>query len=527
MSEVIYRGNLSAKAFPFLTDYQGQTIIVAGNDNTFNRSLVSAEDQDRDVGVPAIFYCHNVLPAPYGFNTVGYQQLIPPFTPATTTFSEVKILKSNAISTTVAGPKYFFSPKMSGAHNIILLGGIVWATIANSVPYTATTKISYATAQGISYIFFSGIGCYKYDSTSNNLVLVTLAGLTPANILGIVSYQGYVIAYDTKSVYWSSTLDIDPTLNTIDFVPSLITGAGGFTVEGTKSEISFIVPATFGVSAYTKSNIVSGTYSSNSRYPFAFREIPSSGGCVSQNYVAYDSNSGNQYAYTTSGFQVITASATQTVFPELTDFLGGKKFEDFDEVLRAFTMTDLTLPMLKKVTAVSDRYFIVSYGVSSLTHAIVYDMAQKRYGKLKITHVDCFEYEYFNQTLADAPRYSIAFLKADGSISIVDPSTTLSSSKGVLLLGKYQYDRGHLLTLENMTMQSVHPTQSLNVYDLFTTTGGTLSSCTSVVGYEVSLSGQIQRSYNFHATGKNHSLLIVGGFFMSSIVLKFHDHGRR
>ena len=527
MSEVIYRGNLSAKAFPFLTDYQGQTVIVPASDNTFNRSLVSAEDQDRDVGVPAIFYCHNVLPAPYGFNSIGYQQLIPAQYPPTTSFSEVKVLKSNAISATVAGPKYYFSPQIGGTHNIILLGGVVWSDIANSVPYTSTTQISYATCQGISYIFFSGIGCYKYNSATNTLVSVTLDGLTVANILGIVAYQGYVIAHDTKSAYWSSALDIDPTLNLIDFVPSLITGAGGFTVEGTRSEISFILPSTFGLTVYTKSNIVAGTYSGNPRYPFSFREVPASGGCVSSSYVAYDANSGNQHAYTTSGFQIITSAEARTTFPELTDFLGGKDFEDFDEITRVFSSTDLTLPMIKKVVAISDRYLIISYGISSLTHAIVYDMTQKRYGKLKVTHVDCFEYEYLDPALADAPRYSIAFLKSDGSIAIVDPSTTLPASKGVILLGKYQYDRGHLLTLENVTLQTVHPLQSIAIYDRYTLTGGTLESCTESVGYEVSLSGESQRSFNFHSTGKNHSILMIGGFFLSSFVLKFHAHGRR
>lgn len=527
MSTITYRGNLSAKTFPFLTDFHGQTVIVPGNDNTFNRSLVSPEDLDRDVGVPSIYYCHNVLPAPYGFTSVGYTQQIPPVSPASTLFTGVKVLKSNAISTTVAGPQYYFSPQISGVHNVLLLGGISWSTISNTVAYTSTTVITYATCQGISYIFFSGIGCYKYDSATNTLVAVTLTGLVAANIQGIVSYQGYIIAFDTKTVYWSSAIDIDPTLNSVDFVPSLITGAGSFTLEGAASEITFILPATFGVMAYTKTNAVSGIYSNNPRYPFTFKEVTASGGCVNQNYVAYDANSNAQYVYTTSGFQIMSAMASQTIFPELTDFLGGRDFEDFNETTLTFTHTALTSPMIKRVTAVSDRYLIVSYGMTELTHALVYDMVQKRYGKLKITHVECFEYIYFDPELSDAPKNSIGFLKSDGSMTTLDMSLTLSSSNGTIILGKFQYDRGHLLTLEELTIQTIHPTQSVAAYDMPSLTGGAIESVTYIPGYETSVSGDSQRHYKFHTVGKNHSILLVGGFSLSSFVLQFHADGRR
>lgn len=527
MSTITYRGNLSAKAFPFLTDFQGQTVIIPGSDNTFNRSLVSSEDIDRDVGVPQIYYCHNVLPAAYGFNSVGYAQQIPAAVPASVLFTEVKILKSNAISTTVAGPQYYFAPQLSGTHNVILLGGIGWLTISTVVPYTTSTVITYATCQGISYIYFSNIGCYKYNSATNTLVAVTLTGLTAANISGIVAYQGYIIAYDTKTVYWSSAIDIDPILNSVDFVPSLVTGAGSFTLEGAASEISFILPATFGVMAYTKANAVSGVYTNNPRYPFSFKEVVASGGCIDQNYVSYDASSGAQYVYTTSGFQVLSATTAQTTFPELTDFLGGKDFEDFDETTKTFTRTALTAPMVKRVTSVSNRYLIISYGMTELTHAIVYDMVQKRYGKLKFTHVSCFEYTYLDPSLSDAPRNSIAFLRKDGSMTTVDPSLTLASSNGTIILGKFQYERGHLTTLEELTIQTVHPLQSISAYDMYSLTGGTTESVSYVPGYETSVSGDSQRTYMFHSVGRNHSILLIGGFFLSSFVLQLHSTGRR
>ena len=525
MGQIAYRANLSAKSFPFITDFQGQTIVVPGPDNTFNRSLTSTEDQDKDVGIPTIFYCHNVLPAPYGFNSVGYEQLIPALANVTT-FSSAKILRSNSISATVSGPKFYFAPQQSGTHYVFLVGGAAWVPVSGSVPYTATTIITYATVQGISYIYFSNIGCYKYDSATNTLILVTLSGLVAANIVGLTAYQGYTVAYDTNNIYWSSVLDILYSTNSVDFVPSLTTGAGNIRPEGARGAITVVEPATFGIAVYTASNVVSAVYSGNSRYPFNFKEVVASGGCTNGDFITYDANTGNQYAYTTSGFQTITATATQTVFPELTDFLAGQDFEDFDETTLTFNQSVLTAPMKKKLSSIADRYMVISYGISSLTHAIVYDMTQKRYGKLKLDHKDCFEFEYLDPALADAPRRSIAFLKPNGQVVVLNPSVTFGQSKGVILLGKYQYVRERLLQLEEVTMQTVHPNQSATLYALTSITGGTLDSTKRTQGYESSVSGQFMRTYNFDVVGVNFSLLIVGGFFLSSLSMKFHIHGK-
>lgn len=526
MSQIVYRGNLSAKAFPFLTDFQGRTVIVPGPDNTFNRSLTTNEDLDQDVGVPIAYYMHNVLPASYGFHSVGYEELIPAISPASTEFESIELIRSNKIAG-ANGPRVYFSQILSGANYTLGIGSAAWVATLTAVAITSTTVVTFATVQGITYIFYSGIGCYKYDSTTNTLIAVTLTGLAAGNLLGITAYQGYLIAYDDSTLYWSSTLDIDYTTNSVDFVPSLSTGAGSLTLEGAKGPITVVVPATFGLAVYTSANIVSAVYSGNSRYPFNFREIIASGGCSSGDLIAYDSNTGNQYAYTTSGIQTLTATATQTVFPELTDFLAGADFEDFDEATLTFSEQTLAVPMKKKIVSVADRYLVFSYGISSLTHAIVYDMAQKRYGKLKITHTDCFEYEYLDPALADSPRKSIAFLLEDGTIKIANLSVTFSGSSGVIVLGKFQYVRSRTITLEEVIFQNVHENQTCLVYDLVSVSGGAIESQSRVQGYNKSVDGDSQQVYRFHKTGMNHSILFVGGFFLSSIQLSFHAGARR
>jgi hypothetical protein len=183
--------------------------------------------------------------------------------------------------------------------------------------------------------------------------------------------------------------------------------------------------------------------------------------------------------------------------------------------------------MQKKLISVADRYLIFSYGRTSLTHAIVFDMAQKRYGKLKLDHTDCFEYEYLDPGLADSPRKSIAFLLRTGEIKIANLSESFAASSGVILLGKFQYVRSRATTLEELIIQNVRQNQSVSVYDFYTTTGGTLSSTTRVQGIDVSVGNSEQRRYRFHKTGMNHSIMLVGGFSLASFVLAFHVNGNR
>lgn len=525
MSQIVYRANLSAKSFPFLSDFQGRSVIIPGPDNTYNRAVTSSTDSDGDVGIPLLYYCHNVLPAPYGFQSVGYGVGFAGLT-GHTDFSDIHIIRCNAISATQAGQRLYFSPMPSGTHYTLQTSG--WTAVTGSTPYTSGTQVSYAEVQGITYIFFEKIGCYKYNYGTNALIAVTLTGLTVTNILGIASVQGYMIAWDESSIYWCSTVDINYVTNSVDFIPSLITGAGNLKPEGAHATIKNVVPSIYGMTIYTTSNIVTGIYSGNVRYPFNFRELTSSGGCEHRNLIAYDAISGNQYAYTTSGLQMVSATATQTVFPDVTDFLAGKVFEDFSETSLIFTQQNAGANgMVKQLTSIADRYLIFSYGLTSFTHALVYDMIQKRWGKLKITHVTCVEVEPIATELLDLPRHSIAFMSENGTLTVMNPDVDLANSNGVFVLGKFQYARSRLLTLETVLVQSVHPEQSLTIYNLTTPDGGTLDEAVINEGANVSLSSSRQRTYNFHTTSQNHTLLIQGGIALSSLVLKFHIAGRR
>ncbi len=514
MAQITYRGNLSAKVFPFVSEYFGQSIIVPGADQNFSRQLSSSEDLDKDKGIPQIYYGHNIMPTADGFQSIGY----------TTAISDAKDGFTNRYTLRdVNGDEVFYAQNSEGNNYILPFGGSTWTQV-NTISGTVGTLITTATVNGQSFIYFSGVGCYFYNAASGHLEPVTLTGLDTSVIIGITSAAGYMIAWSSNSIAWSSTVAHTIPSDPIDFVPSLITGAGGGNVEAAKGKITLCVTNYLGIIVYTTDNAVAALYSGNPRFPFNFREIVASGGLANQALVCSDVSNGNHYAYTTSGLQLISASSTQTIYPEITDFIAGKYFEDFDESTLEFVTTILTSPMKKALATVSDRYLVISYGVTSLTHALVFDVIQKRFGKLKIPHVEAFEFKTLGPEVTETPRNSLGFLQTSGTIQVVDFAYASRTSSGVMLLGKYQYVRNRLLQLDSVQFENVRVGNSFKLYSIPSLNGKTLG--TPILGYLAVNSGNF-RKYNFRTTAVNHSLLCLGNFYATSLELTFNIAGRR
>jgi hypothetical protein len=237
----------------------------------------------------------------------------------------------------------------------------------------------------------------------------------------------------------------------------------------------------------------------------------------------FDAIQGAYYVYTSSGVQLVNLSAAQTVYPLFTDFLAGKLIEDFDESTRLLTTQKLSSPMLKAVTVVTDRYLVLSYGATSLTHAIVYDLQYRRVGKLKIPHTACFDFKYSVPEVADSPRDSFGFLQLDGTIKLVNFDVGSSDRVGVLLLGKYQYARSRLLMLDEIGLENIKQTDSFNLYNLVSLDG---KNTAETIPYLADNHTNYRR-YTARSTGKNHSLLAIRAFNLVSIELTFHITGNR
>ena len=483
--------DLLSPDFPLLSEYHGQTVLISGNNNLPN-------DKER----PQVYYAHNVLPTTEGYQSIGYEQLLPRtiYTDITTTVTVYESAFSRVAN-------LIFSA--SGKLHVAYLDSTEWLEIAAPADIQGRL-ITKALVRGVTYIYFSGLGCYRYDFGSNSLVAVTLTALSTSSILGIVGNSGYLLAYGNDgSVAWSSTVD------TTDFTPSLITGAGSGRLDGALGKTIVAVSVANGIIFFNEKNAVACLYQDNIKYPFSFTPIPGSGGLVSaDNTITNALDSQAAYAYTTSGLQAVTVSGAQPILPRVSDFLAGKALETFNEDTNALESITPVATLKKKLAWIADRYLIISYGDGLLSHAIVFDIYLGRLGKLKVDHVDIFEFNLYLNTIYDAPRKSIGVIKRDGTLSVVNPDTAYAASSGVLILGKYQLTKERFSNLLSVLVENIPAAATFNIYDLPTYDGKSFYG-SPLAGHD---SGQlgVAKKYYFSSVAKAHTLLCKGRFNLVS-----------
>jgi len=507
MAQRQYAIDLQHTIFPMLSEQQTRTIIgsTAGE---------SPSKEDK----PGIAYCHNVMPSEYGMDSVGFISEIPAFNtlPTDSDFSDVRVAFGDKKS------RLYLVWDVRGNLFVLLDGSSAWvpvpATIPDPVsPTFSADSVTIGTVNGVSYIFYSKLGAFVYNETTNKLDATTLTGLNINVTLGLVASSGYLIAYTTEAIAWSST--ILPT----DFVPSQVTGAGGGNVAGIAGDIIFITSNTLGIIVYTAANSIAGTYTGNARFPFKFREIDDSKGGINLDRVAYEANSGNQFVYSKAGLQSITSQRAENILPEVTDFLAGKRFEDYNEVTKLYEITDLTSSetMLKKIKYIASRYLVISYGLPSVgfTHALVFDTSLNKLGKIKLAHTDVFEYIGMQSEIS---KESIAFLLATGEVKVLDFSVT-DTSVGVVILGKLQFVRTRLINLLEVEVENVPASASLSVHSQAALKG---KAFVNVIGAIKDTSGEL-REYAFRSEATNHSLVFTGEFNLVTVQVTYSVTSKR
>lgn len=502
MTLLTHNLDLTNATFPFLSELQGRTVIVGATGDA--------------PAAPQLYYAHNVLPTPYGYQSIGYLPFIP--SAAATNFVSIHTLRA-----TVSGRIALMGVTEDGRIFILRFGDAAWFEMP-SIPGIAGKKVSTAFVRGFTYIYFSTVGCYRFDFNLTQLVLTPLTGLDPTKVFGVTGLSGYLLAYGVdNSVAWSSI--INPT----DFVPSLTTGAGAGTIDGAQGDTLDAIAIYGGIIFICRNNAVAAIFQANQRFPFNFIQIMGCGGLSAETSVAVSAtDSPVAYVYTTSGLQAVSLRQAEFILPEATEFLSGSRIEDFDEVNFPFIITNLGVTLYKKTTWIADRYIVISYGqsASAMTHAIIVDTALNRVGKLRINHVACFEFTLYDQTRYETPKKSIGILKADGSILVVNTDVSDASSFGVAVFGKYQYVRSRLTQLQEVVFENILSTPDFNVWDLPSLDGKRWEN--PITGYRYpGFTDSLSMRFGFHNTAINHSLLCIGRFNIVSGQIKFNIHGKK
>jgi len=516
MAQMFYNIELKGASFPMLTEQQARTTISGALASARAITLAGAKKAGES---PSVAYCHNVMPSKYGLDSVGYLSVVTAFSnlPAGLSMTDVRIAYGDNRS------RLYLAWDSEGNVYALLGGATSWLAIPATNPVTGgagfkANSVTIGTVNGISYILYSKIGAFTFNETTNSLDAVTLTGLTITEVLGVTASSGYLIAYTAKAIAWSSTILAN------DFVPSLTTGAGGGDVAGISGAILFTTPNTLGILISTSANTIAGTYTGNARFPFKFREVADSKGGLDLDSVAYEANSAQQFIYSKAGLQVITSQRAEVILPEVTDFLAGGRFEDYNETTKLYEITDLlpTETMLKKIKLVSSRYLVISYGLPStgFTHAIVFDLSLKRLGKLKLAHTDVFEYIGGQPEIS---REAVAFLLPTGEVKVLDFSVSFISH-GVVILGKLEFSASRWLNLLGIALENVESSATLDVSSQASYDG---KNFTSILPTDSSANAGLLRYYPFRATAKSHSIVIIGQFNLTTALITYAVAGRR
>ena len=271
--------------------------------------------------------------------------------------------------------------------------------------------------------------------------------------------------------------------NPTDFKPSLATGSGSSKLTFVRGAIVAVLPIHNGFVIYTTQNAISAYWSGDGTSPWVFREIPGSSGITNPEHVSYDSNYGSHFAWTTSGLMQVSKEAGVLAFPEITDFLTSGRLEDYiGDVNKSgqgtceYAFRQLSSEkqiyfnpdaenliawsyegQLKiKVGFVGSRYVAISYGMNErLTHILVYDLALRRWGKLRIDHVDVFQYNRPSEQLNFGVKHSFGILQANGTILSVDFTHSAECTDSVLLFGRIQHSRAQQTTLYSVELDGI------------------------------------------------------------------------
>lgn len=544
MSQIQYSINLATDDIPLLSALKSNTVIVGKIDQDYELEINSQNKLQKEKKIPEAYYVHNVMPTGQGYQSVGYMEKILAH-PSAIDFNGCFTLRD------IEENKSLFSPS-NGKNYIWDRNFNSWQSV-NPITGHEGALITIAYIAGETYIYYEKIGCFTYNKLTGKLDSVILVGLVPTLINGICSANGFLLAWDDDNNIYRSQ-----SLSPLNFTPDPSLGSGAGVPEDIKGKIVVVLPISNGYIVYTTDNAVGATFQQNIRYPFIYREVNGSSGITIPAHVSWQDNLGEHYCWTKSGLQKINKSTAISVFPEATDFLVAKKFEDYDTVIDSFVETNLGTQLKVAVTVIGSRFLVISYGVlaTEFTHALVYDIAYKRFGKLKINHVTCFKYnsptlsgditwamladltwedladttwqDLGSQLLtAEIVKEIIAFLGKNGQVQIVNFDLIHTNDSGVIVLGKYQYVRERLLTLDTIQFENLETVYNFTLTHLVSLNGKTIKYKTNPF-----LNEQDGTFRQFHCkkpfnTGINHSVAAKGTFHLISGILNFHLDGRR
>jgi len=492
MAQISYRGNLSSAKFPFSVRHSSRSVIVPTIDNYYDKRIDPSGTM-QSPGIPQAIYLENVMPTPDGYKTVGR---------AVTTEAGLAYKYCNECYVNIAGVGVSRAILLSvysdptGYTHYVLYNGTAYSVVQPAAPYKLSlydpSSVSAAVVNSVAYLYNSVSGGQQLYTLVISSGVCTLTNVywsvTPSNFLsstfirGILNSYNYLIAYDGTTIYWSSLS------NPLDFVSSLVTGAGSIIPNNLYSEIVRCVPTVTGFNIYTTTEVVSAIYTGNARYPFKFKLIEDSRGLpitsttlrsgvcgyIPETLSSLMNYSAHVYCGADSQIRIISDSQSGIVAQDFIDpLLSSSLIEDVTistGYLSLVYSQDATVTAQSShyystrvipVREVLDRYICISHGAywSSettshdkhlvYTYLSVYDKLIKRWGRLKIPH---------RNVIQDINTVKLLYSNVSGAMTITELEfnsdiSDSTNSTGKIIFGRFQYVRGKNLILQSSNFE--------------------------------------------------------------------------
>jgi hypothetical protein len=562
-----FKVSLNAARFPLVSTKGQRAVFIPGLDSaprTPRTFMGSNESVDYDIA--QILYGENIMPVSEGLKSVGYKQLIAPT--VNTDFDQIFALRDDEENTVLyspaAGKNYIYDDALSAWTSTTFLE-IHGVAIDPASPNTeATAKVTYAYVDGKTFVCYSRLLATGGTDASILFWNPTTKALEPAGALlanvpfaageidGISSSNGYLIIYSDISVAWAAFNGT--AFDYVIYANGEFTGSGSQIPEDVQGKVKACISLPGGFVIFTAKNAIAATYhAQNIAAPWVFREIAGSGGIESYEQATVEGSLGALIAYTTTGLQKVSLNSSEEAYPDVSDFITDRYIERYSFGNQELRQASTTLDMFVKITNIANRYLVVSYGTFPrvFSFALVYDMTLQRWGKLRIVHRDCFYYNYGAITgdltysmLGDVPydspdlttydsttqqsnaivaaQHGMAFLKADGSVSLADWSSLVrdTEDEAVAIIGRIQLTRASNAQFNRAEIEGL---SSGRVYLQPSYNGRTLEAAIALT--------DIETAPNYRVVGdmidcKNFNLVVEGTFDLSTMILEATTSGK-
>jgi len=562
MPQIAYRANLSASTFPMTVAEGGRTVIVPGPDNNFDRR-VDPQGEQTDAGIPQALYLENVMPTANGYQSIGFIKPTAPMTvPAGVGNCIGKVVELKVKLIALPGPyiigpvEYIIDVPMYIWTSGAITGGINGAGVIGIVGVGFSSYLntfSVAVVRGVCYLYCSNGQIYTVAATSSNNVTLTnvTASVTPLgfftteDIISICSSNNYLLCHNTLTTYWSSTT------TPLDFVSSLVSGAGSIDPNSSDDAVTYMKEAYNGFYLYALNNIIYAQYTGNARYPWKFTPVKNSTGVLFYPWNIFGAvdTIGHYVIESNNNIRLVQQDNSLPISADISDFLNKTTVQSlFNSSTNTFTETEV-LTEVSTIYVHLNRYLFISINGTNrdgtidekYTHLIVYDIQLKRVGKIKLDHSFIFTIaKAVNFFSAVVTEESIGFVnKQTNEIRVLNfdvynsrplsVNATYEEMQGVLVLGKFQHVRSRFLSLEEIEFEgpqnkSIVTNPNFSCVVLPSLDGRNFSA--PVSPYLAYNSGGLIR-YNSHVVGQNVSVAAKGAFSLNTLQLKYTIAGNR